>query len=211
MLEGSSVFSVVFERSPKCINRPNQDRVRSMGIVMQQKRGLLISHFIAICLYALTTRVLVNFALRNIWAPAKPDRGFYHIGPQWTKRLLLTGNTITCQSDAALIGLVLKSVSRRTSRARSRGGSRIVISWIDPEMLSTNKRIINIGMELMGSHTLQRLAAENDAAQIFQAAKEVFPEKMSTEGLNDRDACSFRARIIGPEIRDEDGTLVDEE
>ena len=40
---------------------------------------------------------------------------------------------------------------------------------------------------------------------------------MSTEGLraapNDRDAPfgDSRARIIGPEIRDEDGTLVDEE
>ena len=126
-----------------------------------------------------------------------------------------TGNTITGK-DAALIGLVLKSVPEELLE-REVEGLADRLSWIDAEMLSTNKRIINIGMELMGSHTLQRLAAENDArAHTSQAAKEVF-RKMSTEGLraalNDRDAPfgDSRARIIGPEIRDEDGTLVDEE
>ena len=33
----------------------------------------------------------------------------YHVGPQWAKRLLLTGDTIT-GAEAAKIGLVLKAV-----------------------------------------------------------------------------------------------------
>ena len=72
-------------------------------------------------------------------------------------------------------------------------------------------------MELMGSQTLQRLAAENDArAHTTQAAKDVF-RQISTEGLRaalaDRDAPfgDSRARVIGPEIRDKNGKLVDEE
>jgi enoyl-CoA hydratase len=88
------------------------------------------------------------------------------------------------------------------------------MSWIDPEMLSANKRIINVGMELMGAQTLQRLAAENDArAHTAQAARDVF-KQISTEGLQaalrDRDAPfgDSRARVIGPEIRDDEGKLL---
>ena len=87
------------------------------------------------------------------------------------------------------------------------------LSWIDPEMLSTNKRIINVGMELMGSTVLQRLAAENDArAHTTQAARNVF-KQIGTEGLRaalrDRDAPfgDSRARVDGPELRDEEGRL----
>ena len=153
-------------------------------------------------------------ALRNMGA-APNQMWLYHIGPQWTKRLLLTGDTLTGK-DAAQVGLVLKSVPEDFLE-REVEGLADRLSWIDPEMLSTNKRIINIGMELMGSQTLQRLAAENDArAHTTQAAKDVF-RQISTEGLRaalaDRDAPfgDSRARVIGPEIRDENGRLVDEE
>jgi len=75
--------------------------------------------------------------------------------------------------------------------------------------------IINCGIELMGSQVLQRLAAENDArAHTAQAARDVF-KQIATEGLQaalrDRDAPfgDSRARVIGPEIRDAEGRLVD--
>ncbi|MFT7222341.1 MAG: enoyl-CoA hydratase, partial [Candidatus Azotimanducaceae bacterium] len=116
--------------------------------------------------------------------------------------------------DAAHIGLVLKSVPEENLEQEVEGlADRL--SWIDPEMLSANKRIINLGMELMGSGTLQRLAAENDArAHTTKAARDVF-KQISTEGLRaalqDRDAPfgDSRAQVIGPEIRDESGRLVD--
>jgi enoyl-CoA hydratase len=68
-------------------------------------------------------------------------------------------------------------------------------------------------MELMGAQTLQRLAAENDArAHTTQATRKVF-KQIATEGLKaalrDRDAPfgDSRARVVGPEIRDENGNL----
>ena len=149
-------------------------------------------------------------ALRNMGA-APNQMWLYHCGPQWTKRLLLTGDTLSGE-DAAKIGLVLKSVPEESLEQEVEGlADRL--SWIDPEMLSTNKRIINVGMELMGSTVLQRLAAENDArAHTTQAARNVF-KQIGTEGLRaalrDRDAPfgDSRARVDGPELRDEEGRL----
>jgi enoyl-CoA hydratase len=150
-------------------------------------------------------------ALRNMGA-APNQMWLYHCGPQWTKRLLLTGDTLSGE-DAAKIGLVLKSVPEEYLEQEVEGlADRL--SWIDPEMLSTNKRIINVGMELMGSTVLQRLAAENDArAHTTQAARDVF-KQIGTEGLRaalrDRDAPfgDSRARVDEPELRDEDGRLI---
>ena len=151
-------------------------------------------------------------ALRNMGA-APNQMWLYHCGPQWTKRLLLTGDTLSGE-DAAKIGLVLKSVPEELLEAEVEGLADRM-SWIDPEMLSTNKRIINVGMEHMGAQTVQRLAAENDArAHTSKAAKDVF-KQISTEGLKaaltDRDAPfgDSRARVVGAEIRDEHGCLVD--
>ncbi|MFP6805910.1 MAG: crotonase/enoyl-CoA hydratase family protein [Pseudomonadales bacterium] len=150
-------------------------------------------------------------ALRNMGA-APNQMWLYHCGPQWTKRLLLTGDTLTGK-DAAKIGLVLKSVPEDLLEQEVEGlADRL--SWIDPEMLSANKRIINVGIELMGASTLQRLAAENDArAHTTKAAKNVF-KQIGTEGLRaalrDRDAPfgDSKARVTEPEIRDENGHLV---
>ncbi len=150
-------------------------------------------------------------ALRNMGA-APNQMWLYHCGPQWAKRLLLTGDTVS-GADAAKIGLVLKSVPEDMLEAEVEGlADRL--SWIDPEMLSANKRIINVGMELMGAQTLQRLAAENDArAHTTQAARNVF-KQIANEGLQaalrDRDAPfgDGRARVDGPEVRDDNGRLV---
>ena len=150
-------------------------------------------------------------ALRNMGA-APNQMWLYNCGPQWTKRLLLTGDTVNGE-DAARIGLVLKSVPEEYLEQEVEGlADRL--SWIDPEMLSANKRIINVGMDLMGAQVLQRLAAENDArAHTTTAAKNVF-QQIATAGLRaalkDRDAPfgDSRARVVGPEIRDEAGNLV---
>lgn len=137
----------------------------------------------------------------------------YHVGPQWAKRLTLTGDTIT-GAEAQEIGLVLKAVAPDQLEAEvEQLADRLAL--IDPDLLTANKRIINVGMELMGARTLQRLAAENDVRGHNTAAARSFRESVAKNGLREtlraRDAKfgDGRARVSGPEIRDEDGRLVD--
>jgi enoyl-CoA hydratase len=139
----------------------------------------------------------------------------YNVGPQWAKRLTLTGDTVT-GAEAAKIGLVLKSVPADLLEAEVEGLADRMAK-IDRELLAANKRIINLGLELMGARTLQRLAAENDARGHQARSARRFVEKVQEDGLKeallerDRKFGDGRARVEGPEIRDENGRLVEEE
>jgi enoyl-CoA hydratase len=138
----------------------------------------------------------------------------YNIGPQWAKRLTLTGDTIT-GAEAAQIGLVLKSVPGEHLEGEVEG-LLDRIAKIDVELLAANKRIINLGLELMGARTLQRLAAENDARGHQTPSARGFTkaatEKGLKEAIRERDAKfgDGRARVNGPEIRDERGFLIED-
>ncbi len=138
----------------------------------------------------------------------------YNCGPQWAKRLLLTGDTVTGE-EAALIGLVLKSVPGDLLEAEVEGlASRM--AGIDPDLLAANKRIVNLGIELMGGRTLQRISAENDARAHLAPGTQKFRQVARSEGLKaalktrDQNFGDGRARVRGPEIRDEKGYLVPE-
>ena len=138
----------------------------------------------------------------------------YHVGPQWTKRLLLTGDTVN-GTEAAQIGLALKAVPGDLLEAEVEGLARR-LSMVDRELLAANKRIINLGLELMGARTLQRLAVEVDARGHQAASAGQFRRNAMEHGLREalrmRDAPfgDGRARVNGPEIRDENGYLVED-
>ena len=84
----------------------------------------------------------------------------YLCGPQWAKRLLLTGDSVS-GADAAKIGLIMQAVpGEQLEEAVESLADRLCM--IDPDLLSANKRICNIALELMGARTLQRMAAEMD-------------------------------------------------
>jgi len=91
------------------------------------------------------------------------------------------------------------------------------MALIDPDLLSANKRIVNLAMELMGAQVLQRLAAENDArGHLAPATKEYFravKEKGLAGAFRERDAKfgDRRALASGPELRDERGFLIEPE
>lgn len=86
---------------------------------------------------------------------------FYHVGPQWAKRLLMTGDCVS-GLDAARIGLVLDAVPADELDAAVDELARRV-SNVDAELLSAHKRVVNIALELSGARTLQRLSGEMDA------------------------------------------------
>lgn len=137
----------------------------------------------------------------------------YNCGPQWAKRLLMTGDTITGR-EAAMIGLAMKSVPPDLLEAECEGlADRMAL--IDPDLLAANKRIVNLGLELMGARTLQRLAAENDGRAHLAPGTERFRRVAKEQGLRsalterDRQFGDGRARVDGPEIRDAQGRLID--
>jgi enoyl-CoA hydratase len=137
----------------------------------------------------------------------------YHVGPQWAKRLLLTGDTVN-GVEAAQIGLALKSVPADMLAAEVDGLARR-LTLVDRELLAANKRAINLGLELMGARTMQRLAAEIDARGHLADSAGNFRRTAAEHGLREalhrRDAPfgDGRARVNGPEIRDEHGALIE--
>ena len=109
----------------------------------------------------------------------------YHCGPQWAKRLLMTGDSILGR-DAAKIGLVLASAPEDELDATVDELARR-LSFVDAELLSAHKRIVNLALEAMGARTLQRHAAENDArAHLSKGPRRTrFKADMAEHGLKE--------------------------
>jgi enoyl-CoA hydratase len=105
----------------------------------------------------------------------------YLVGPQWAKYMLLTGDSIS-GAKAAEIGLVLKAVpsAELESEVESLASK---MERIDVELLSPNKRIVNLAMELMGARTMQRMAAENDGRAHQAPAVREFAQRAMKDGL----------------------------
>ncbi len=114
----------------------------------------------------------------------------YHLGPQWTKRLLLTGDTVS-GAEARELGLVVGTAPADALDA-------VVLelaermSLIGRDLLVANKRVVNMGVEMMGRTQLQRFAALNDAIGHRAPEAVAFSERIATVGLRqavrDRDA-----------------------
>ncbi|MFD2580401.1 enoyl-CoA hydratase-related protein [Novosphingobium colocasiae] len=116
----------------------------------------------------------------------------YHVGPQWAKRLLMTGDKMT-GADAVKIGLALDCVPAEDLDVEAMALARR-IGAIDNELLSVHKRVINLALEQMGARTMQRVAAEMDArAHLSKGPRRTqFKSDMAEHGLKvalaDRDA-----------------------
>jgi enoyl-CoA hydratase len=125
---------------------------------------------------------------RSMGSPAN-HMWLYHAGPQWAKRMLFTGDSIRGK-DAAKIGLVLKSVPKEKLDAEVEHLAKRIAS-VQPDLLAAHKRIVNLGMELMHSRTLQRIAGEHDArahlSSAFAGFKATYAEKGLKGALRERD------------------------
>lgn len=105
----------------------------------------------------------------------------YHLGPQWTKRLLLTGDTIS-GTQARELGLVVATA------AADELDSVVLdlaqrMALIGRDLLVANKRVVNMGVELMGRSQLQRFAALNDAIGHQAPEALAFSKQIADVGL----------------------------
>jgi enoyl-CoA hydratase len=85
----------------------------------------------------------------------------YHVGPQWAKYMLLTGDLVT-GAKAEEIGLVWSAVPPDQLEATVEELAD-KMAMIHPDLLAGNKRSANLALEMMGARTMQRVAAEMDA------------------------------------------------
>ncbi len=120
----------------------------------------------------------------------------YHLGPQWTKRLVLTGDTIS-GAQARDIGLVVDTApADELDSVVLELAERMAL--IGRDLLVANKRVVNLGVELMGRSQLQRFAALNDAIGHRAPEAKAFSTHIAEVGLRqavkDRDAPFARPR-----------------
>lgn len=85
----------------------------------------------------------------------------YHLGPQWAKRMLFSGDSIS-GAEAARIGFALESVPADELDAHV-DALAARLAMIDSDLLAAQKRLINMGLEVMGARTMQRVACEIDS------------------------------------------------
>ena len=119
----------------------------------------------------------------------------YHMGPQWAKRMLATGDMLWGR-DAAKLGLVLDAVpAEKLEEAVMSLAKRM--SFVDVEMLSAHKRVVNLAMEVMGANTMQRLALEMDARSHLASGpmRTAFKRDVAEHGL--KQALKNRDRPFG--------------
>ena len=107
----------------------------------------------------------------------------YHVGPQWAKRLLMSGDKLS-GTDAVKIGLALDCVPAERLVAEVQALAER-LGAVDSDLLSAHKRIVNLAMEQMGAKTIQRLAGENDArAHLSKGPRRTrFKQDMAENGL----------------------------
>ena len=118
----------------------------------------------------------------------------YHLGPQWTKRLLLTGDTLS-GAQARELGLVVGTApAEDLDRTVLDLANRMAL--IGRDLLVANKRVVNMGVDLMGRQQLQRFAALNDVIGHRAPEALAFSERIADVGL--RQAVRDRDAAFGP-------------
>lgn len=119
-------------------------------------------------------------AVRSMGAPAT-HMWLYHLGPQWTKRLLLSGDSVT-GAKAAEIGFALEAVAPEDLDEHVLRLARRVSS-IPRDLLTVNKHVVNRGLDLMGRTLVQETAVMQDVLGRLAPGAEAFWETAARDGV----------------------------
>jgi enoyl-CoA hydratase len=121
----------------------------------------------------------------------------YNLGPQWTKLLLLTGDTIS-GTKAEELGLVVAAPPASELDATVLELAQRM-ALVGRDLLVSNKRVVNMGVDLMGRAQLQRFAAINDAIGHQAPEALAFSARINEVGL--RQAIRERDALFDPPER----------
>ncbi len=119
-------------------------------------------------------------AVRSMGSPST-HMWTYLVGPQWAKRLLLSGERIDGRR-AEQIGLVMQAVPAAELDATVHALAAS-IARVPYDLLAQNKSICNKAIELMGRTLLQELARESNAIAHKSPAAQEFDRIARSEGL----------------------------
>lgn len=119
-------------------------------------------------------------AVRSMGTPAT-HMWLYHLGPQWTKRLLLTGDSVT-GARAAALGLALEAVEPallddHVAELADR------MARVPRDLLVGNKHVVNRGLDLMGRDRLQDVATDHAVLTRLSPGAEVFWRAVAERGV----------------------------
>ncbi|MCX6007304.1 MAG: enoyl-CoA hydratase-related protein [Chloroflexi bacterium] len=103
----------------------------------------------------------IGYPTLRCWGADMANMWLYHMGPQWAKYLMMTGDTIDGEM-AEKIGFAIKSVtSEKLESTVLHVAERL--ANVHKEMLAAHKGIVNHGLDLMGLVALQRYAVTSDS------------------------------------------------
>lgn len=104
---------------------------------------------------------IIGFPALRMGGTPPTNMWLYHVGVQWAKRLLFTGDTFTGRM-AEKIGFALEAVPAETLDVHVLAlATRIAAMGRD--IVAINKHVLNKGVDLMGRALLQDISAPMDA------------------------------------------------
>jgi enoyl-CoA hydratase len=132
-------------------------------------------------------------SIRNGSGLPDSSMALYHLGPQWAKRLLLTGDEVDGRT-AERIGLVVEAVpDEELDAAVDRLARRLAA--VPREVAAESKRVLNHAIDLMGRAALQDFSAQANARARRGPAVAEFSRLVRERGL--RAALAWREQRRG--------------
>lgn len=126
-------------------------------------------------------KATIGFPALRMGGTPPTSMWLYNLGPQWAKRLLLTGDTFTGRM-AEKIGFALEAHPADQLEAKVDFLARRIVA-MGRDITGINKFVLNRGIELMGRGTLQNIAASLDSVANQAPEMAAFQKRAAEVGL----------------------------
>lgn len=126
-------------------------------------------------------KATIGFPALRMGGTPPTSMWLYNLGPQWAKRLLLTGDTFTGRM-AEKIGFALEAHPADQLESKVDFLARRIVA-MGRDITGINKFVLNRGIELMGRATLQNIAASLDSVANQAPEMAAFQKRAAEVGL----------------------------